>query len=109
MLKNHWEISMDKRSLALGGLSVLLLASTSAEAQKPITTQTMTTLPPAKTNSALDIQRSKTINQASPAAINKTSKNAADIKTPWLEKWAQANTSAINPVGNVQKSLKQQR
>jgi hypothetical protein len=97
---------MDKKSLALGGLSVLLLASPSAQAQKPITSQTMTTLPPARTNGALDIQRSKTINRASPAAINKLD---PETNNGWLEHWAQANTSAINPIGNVQKSLKQQR
>jgi hypothetical protein len=105
---------MDKKAIALSGLSALLLASTSggnAEAQQKLTTPSANTkmmiLPPANSVRTLDTQRSKTINQASPAAINKLNRIGAE-SVPWMERWAQAHTSATNPVGNVQKTLKQQ-
>jgi hypothetical protein len=105
---------MDKKAIAISGLSALLLASASggnAEAEQKLITPSATTktmiVPPAGSVRALDTQRSKTINQASPAAITKLNRIGAEI-VPWLERWAQANTSATNPVGNVQKTLKQQ-
>jgi hypothetical protein len=106
---------MDKKAVALSGLSALLLASTSsgdAEAQQKSTAPSINvpkmTIAPLPNNArAIDTQRSKSINQASPAAANKLIKSGASID-PWLERWAQAHTSATNPVGNVQKTLKQQ-
>ena len=71
---------MDKKAIALGGLSALLLASTSsgdaAAQQKLIAPSTnipkMTVSPsPNNASRAIDTQRSKSINQASPAAANK--------------------------------------
>jgi hypothetical protein len=107
---------MDKKAVALSGLSALLLASTSsgdAEAQQkliaPSTSIPKMTVSPSPNNAAraIDTQRSKSINQASPAAANKLIKSGASSE-PWLEHWAQAHTSATNPVGNIQKTLKQQ-
>jgi hypothetical protein len=104
---------MDKKAIALSGLSALLLASASggnAEAEQKFNTPSATTkmiVPPAGSVRALDTQRSKTINQASPAAITKLNRIGAE-SVPWIERWAQAHTSVTNPVGNVQKTLKQQ-
>jgi hypothetical protein len=105
---------MDKKSIALSGLSALLLASTSsgdAEAQQkliaPSTNIPKMTVSPSPNNArAIDTQRSKSINQASPAASNRLNKVGAE-SVPWIEHWAQAHNSATNPIGNVQKTLKQ--
>ena len=105
---------MDKKAIALGGLSALFLAGTpsgDAEAQQklvaPSTNIPKMTVSPSPNNArAIDTQRSKSINQASPAAANKLTKGGASSE-PWLEHWAQAHTSATNPIGNVQKTLKQ--
>lgn len=105
---------MDKKAIALSGLSALLLASTSggdAKAEQKLTAPSinvpkMATTPPPNNTRAIDIQRSKSINQASPAATNKLIKSGAS-QDPFLERWAQAHSSATNPIGNVQKTLKQ--
>lgn len=105
---------MDKRAVALSGLSALLLASTAsgdAQAQQKLIAPStnvpkMAITPPPNNARAIDTQRSKSINQASPAAITKLNRIGAE-SVPWMEKWAQAHTSETNPVGNVQKTLKQ--
>jgi hypothetical protein len=107
------EVSMDKKAIALSGLSALLLASTSAgpaEAQQKLSAPPntkMMVVPSANSPSAIDNQRSKSISQASPSARSKLNRIGAESH-PWMEKWAQAHSSAVNPVGNVQKTLKQQ-
>lgn len=111
---------MSKKTIALGGLSALLLAGTpngDAQAQQKLTTPStsipkMTASPPPSpppnnAARAIDTQRSKSIIQASPAANNKLIKSGAS-QDPFLERWAQAHSSATNPIGNVQKTLKQQ-
>jgi hypothetical protein len=92
---------MDKKTLALGGFSALLLASTSAAmAGQKVPASSDTTV------RAIDTQRSKSLNPVSPAAILKLNRNQAEHGSGWIEHWAQANTSTTNPVGNVQKTLK---
>jgi hypothetical protein len=106
---------MDKKAIALGGLSALLLAGTSggqAEAQQKLIAPSINspkiTVSPSPNNAhGIDTQRSKSINQASPAAVNRLNKVGAE-SVPWIEHWAQAHNSATNPIGNVQKTLKQQ-
>jgi hypothetical protein len=116
---------MDKKALALSGLSALLLASTSsgdAEAQQklpapPVNVPKMTIAPPAAmagqkvpassatTLGAIQTQRSKSIGAASPAAAVKLNKIQADHESGWIEHFTNGHTSTTNPVGNVQKTL----
>jgi hypothetical protein len=107
---------MDKKAVALSGLSALLLASTSsgdAEAQQklaapPINAPKMTIAPPVVNNTAraIDTQRSKSINQASPAAVLKLNRIQADHTSGWIEHFTNGHTSTTNPIGNVQQTLK---
>jgi hypothetical protein len=117
-----------KKTLALSGLSALLLASTSsgdAEAQQRLTTPPiivpkMAIAPSAamagqklpassdKTLGAIQTQRSKSISAASPAATLKLNRIQADHDSGWIEHFANGHTSTTNPIGNVQKTLKSQ-
>jgi hypothetical protein len=106
---------MDKKALALSGLSALLLASTSsgeAEAQQKLTAPPVNvpkmTVQPAPNNAAgaIDTQRSKSISAASPAAVLKLNRIQADHGSGWIEHFTNGHTSTINPIGNVQKTLK---
>lgn len=107
---------MDRKALALSGLSALLLASTSggdAEAQQKLTAPPVNvpkmTVPPAPNNNAagaIDTQRSKSISAASPAAVLKLNRIQADHGSGWIEHFTNGHTSTINPIGNVQKTLK---
>jgi hypothetical protein len=105
---------MDKKALALSGLSALLLASTSsgdAEAQQRLATPPVIvpkmTVSPATSNAAraIDTQRSKSISAASPAATLKLNRIQADHESGWIEHFANGHTSTTNPIGNVQKTL----
>lgn len=106
---------MDKKALALTGLSAFLLASTSggdAEAQQKLTSPPVNvpkmTVPPAPNNAAgaIDTQRSKSISAASPAAVLKLNRIQADHGSGWIEHFTNGHTSTINPIGNVQNTLK---
>jgi hypothetical protein len=120
---------MDKKAVALSTLSALLLASASggdaeAQLQKSTTPSTnvpkMVTAPPAPiagqkvppssatTLGAIQTQRSKSINAASPAAVSKLNRIQADHDSGWIEHFTNGHTSASNPIGNVQKTLKSQ-
>ena len=119
---------MDKKAIAVSGLSALLLASASggnAEAEQKLTTPSinvpkMTVAPPAAmagqkvpassgtTLGAIQTQRSKSIGAASPAAVLKLNRIQADHDSGWIEHFTNGHTSTINPIGNVQKTLKSQ-
>jgi hypothetical protein len=119
---------MDKKAIAIGGLSALLLASASggkAEAEQklaapPVNVPKMTIAPPAAmagqkvpassntTLGAIQTQRSKSISAASPAAVVKLNRIQADHDSGWIEHFTNGHTSTINPIGNVQKTLKSQ-
>jgi hypothetical protein len=104
---------MDKKAIALTGLSALLLTSASggiAEAQQKLSAPSnskITVLPVVTSPTAIDNQRNKSITQASPSAKGRLNRIGAE-SVPWLERWAQAHTSVSNPVGNVQRTIKQQ-
>jgi hypothetical protein len=107
---------MDKKTAALSTLSAMLLASASggdAEAQvqkstTPLNVPKVTVAPPANTAAAINAQRSKSIGAASPAAILKLNRNQAEHTSGWIEHFTNGHTSATNPIGNVQKTLKPQ-
>lgn len=108
---------MEKKAVALGTLSALLLASASggdaqAQLQKSTTPSVnvpkMTIAPPANSAAAINTQRSKSIGAASPAAVLKLNRIQADHESGWIEHFANGHTSTTNPVGNVQKTLKSQ-
>jgi hypothetical protein len=105
---------MDKKALALSGLSALLLASTSsnnAQAQQklaapPVNVPKLTASPPSSAASAVNTQRSKSINPASPAAVMKLNRIQAEHTSGWIEHFENGHSSTTNPIGNVQKTLK---
>ena len=108
---------MDKKAIAISGLSALLLASASggeAEAQlqksttPSINVPKTTIAPPANTAAAINTQRSKSIGAASPAAVSKLNRIQADHESGWIEHFTNGHTSTTNPIGNVQKTLKSQ-
>jgi hypothetical protein len=92
---------MDKKTRAIGGFSALLLASTpAAMAEQKIPAASDTTV------RAIQTQRSKSINPASPAAVLKLNRNQIDHDSGWIEHFTNGHTSTTNPIGNVQKTLK---
>ena len=111
---------MYKKTLVI---TALMLASTSvddATAQQVTNSPSKVTAPPPPIAAApktavsptvgtreIDAQRSKSLSKASPAAASKLNRVGAEVKN-FIEHWKQANKSTVNPVGNVQKTLKEQ-